>query len=529
MKRLFLLLISIILLALFGCEQATLNCEHIWDNGVEIESGNSGYIMEFTCTVCGEKSQETITIIPPTPIVNNNLLFAIEDKINELTKYKTSILANINSNILAASITSLFDDCIIEINNAQDIASVTELSDKCLKDVYNLIPLANGDFDYSWFHELEKQKILSLLDDYIFRNNLGGIPISPNYTLNLNSTTKEQWIEFFGEEGSVCQTPVNEYWDVKEFLSNEYFLKGLCLAIPKEDSLDEVTDYYQIDYSNYEFFDFDLELSRKYFALAIEQLTPSYYVSSQYPIQLKLEIAFGAKTVDDEAIFNNLKNNIESAFNDQSVSNGNFVLTVEAWYGDYFGQIYTDKNHNGHFDLSWDKISGSSYDWYMMYKLLSSNPELSNDLTINWSIDTNNIETDCIVYNGYRFSYDALLSLLSSEYMILDGVAMPKLDEITLNEINDIIAPKHKVRLYLGQYNGYYVWVQPAMAAVVDTQVIGEYTFKYNTSFILYAFKDEKVVTVKNLYEEEVLTDDDIKQIHYYFSLAAKHNIICFS
>ena len=40
--------------------------EHTWDDGVEIEGGNGGYVMEYTCTVCGKKYQETITIIPPT-------------------------------------------------------------------------------------------------------------------------------------------------------------------------------------------------------------------------------------------------------------------------------------------------------------------------------------------------------------------------------------------------------------------------------------------------------------------------------
>ena len=40
-------------------------CEHIWDDGVEVEGGNGGYVMEYTCTICGEKEQQIITIIPP--------------------------------------------------------------------------------------------------------------------------------------------------------------------------------------------------------------------------------------------------------------------------------------------------------------------------------------------------------------------------------------------------------------------------------------------------------------------------------
>ena len=40
-------------------------CNHQWDDGVEIEGGSGGYIMEYTCTLCGDKQRETITIIPP--------------------------------------------------------------------------------------------------------------------------------------------------------------------------------------------------------------------------------------------------------------------------------------------------------------------------------------------------------------------------------------------------------------------------------------------------------------------------------
>lgn len=403
--------------------------EHTWSDGVEVESVNGGYVMEYTCTVCGKKHQEIIVIIPSTPVVNNNLLFTIEDKTKELVKQKNIILTNIKSSILVSSITSLFDDCIEDIRNAETIYDVNELADNCLKDVYKLIPLANGKFNYSNLSDFEKKEILSLLDDYIFRNNLGGIPISKNYTLNLNSTTKEDWIKFFGEEGSICQTPKNEYWDVKPFLSNENFLKGLCLALPKEETSNESSIFQEIDYSQYEFYNYDLELARKYFTIAANELALIYGSSSQYPIELKLEIAFGTKTNENEQLFNALKESIENAFNDQSVSNGSFVLTVEAWYGEYFGQIYTEKLYNGQFDLSYDKISGSSYDKYMYYKLLSSNPDLSNKLTINWSINTNNIEADCVVYNGYRFTYDALLALLNSNYTIIDG-SLPKYADI---------------------------------------------------------------------------------------------------
>ena len=40
-------------------------CNHEWDDGVEVEGGNGCYVMEYTCTLCGDKKRENITIIPP--------------------------------------------------------------------------------------------------------------------------------------------------------------------------------------------------------------------------------------------------------------------------------------------------------------------------------------------------------------------------------------------------------------------------------------------------------------------------------
>ena len=40
-------------------------CNHQWDGGVEVEGGSGGYVMEYTCLLCGSKERETIMIIPP--------------------------------------------------------------------------------------------------------------------------------------------------------------------------------------------------------------------------------------------------------------------------------------------------------------------------------------------------------------------------------------------------------------------------------------------------------------------------------
>ena len=43
-------------------------CEHQWDDGIEVESGSGGYVMQYTCSLCGSKRREIITIIPPSGV-----------------------------------------------------------------------------------------------------------------------------------------------------------------------------------------------------------------------------------------------------------------------------------------------------------------------------------------------------------------------------------------------------------------------------------------------------------------------------
>ena len=51
-----------------SCGYEYAECDHQWDDGVEIEGGLGGYVMEYTCTLCGDKQRETITIIPPSGV-----------------------------------------------------------------------------------------------------------------------------------------------------------------------------------------------------------------------------------------------------------------------------------------------------------------------------------------------------------------------------------------------------------------------------------------------------------------------------
>lgn len=489
--------------------------EHLWDDGTEISSDYNFSESEYTCTVCGYKK---------ISISNEILSLAKQDAQKEIEKYKNLIIFDVEKN-LQDSINEIINNYLSEISIATSISGINSLHFECINDINNLIPKASGLLDFSTLSDNEINKILNLLDEFIFRNNLAGVPINKYRALNLNSTTKAQWQQLFGENGSIKQTNVQNYWNVKPFLSNGYFIKGLNLCLNK-DLITDLQTNSLIDFSDYEYYDYNIDLARKYFKLALTQMIEEriYDISSiNNPIELKLEIAFGSKTEDNEKAFNIIRNFIETAFNDFRVTNNKFVIKVEAWYGEIFGEIFTKKNYNGQFDLSYDIISSSNFDPYMSYRLLSSTAEISNDLTTNWSIITSKLENDCIVYNGYRFSYDAILELLYSERMIIEGRLMPKLNEdIYFNIVECKGKPISGV--YLGQYKGYYIWFSGSLAQAVETKIIGEYTFTYNTSFNLFAYKNE-ITTVNNLYSNGQLTKEDIKEIFEYFTYVKMYKL----
>lgn len=46
-------------------------CNHQWSEGVEVESGTGGYVMVFTCLLCGSKHREIITFPPENHFLRN--------------------------------------------------------------------------------------------------------------------------------------------------------------------------------------------------------------------------------------------------------------------------------------------------------------------------------------------------------------------------------------------------------------------------------------------------------------------------
>ena len=377
--------------------------------------------------VSSELSQESSISTEILQVYGSVAFYQIE-KISDLSHMKTLILDNITDGTLKDSITNLFDNCETSINESNSVSEISELYKTCLTDVYNLIPTYDNTNESVQLNDEEKQKILRLLDEYAFRNHLLGAPLSDDNWgydgINLNTLDKESWEYFFGENGTIRQTAKENYWDVKPFMSNDNFIKGINLALDKslftdmKDESDVENPNAIIDISACDYYKYNVELAKSYFKVALEEMVEQgiYDVSTLCePINLTIEMAWHpwSSYNNYETYHNNIKTCLESVFNDVTVTNGNFTLTVNVWHSEYFGQLYTDKIYVGQFDMSFGAISYSSkLDYYNEYLRLSSTNSISNGFNVNWSLDTSSLD-DCIVYNGFKYSYDDILGLLT--------------------------------------------------------------------------------------------------------------------
>lgn len=366
--------------------------------------------------------------------INESLQFYKDELIKDLNSIKDSVLSNINDEDIYISTFSLIADCVEMVKSCNSFVEAREFYDYYLSNVYKLIPEATEDLIYKPIKDIEK--VTSLLDEYAFRNHLLGAPLADSNSgyagINLNTLDKESWEYFFGENGIIRQTAKENYWDVKPFMSNDNFIKGINLALDKslftdmEYEGDVENPKAIIDVSACDYYKYDVELARKYFKVALEEMIEQgiYDVSNlSEQINLTIEMAWDTWNSNNnyETYHNNIKTCLETVFNDESVTNGNFTLTVNAWQSEYFGQIYAEKIYVGQFDMSFGTISYSSkLDYYNEYLRLSSTNSISDGFNVNWSIDTSSLD-DCIVYEGYKYSYDSLLQRLCNTNMQIDA------------------------------------------------------------------------------------------------------------
>ena len=306
-----------------------------------------------------------------------------------------------------------------------------------------------GHFDASGIPQVH-------LDEYRNDPRTRSTTGTSNFKLNVNATNAETWEYLFGEEGVVTQTPKDSYWELKPALGNHHFVQALSYSIDRQSFANARGSIPSVDYlaSNYmsdpenglsyavtaahkkavetlledtDGCGYSLELARDYFRMALTELeadgayTPG---TKDAPTEIHIEIAWMYPT-HEENYHNEIKNFMETAFNDESVCGGVYKLSVDFWVGNDWSDVYYNKMMVGQFDIGFGSISGNSLDPIGFVNVLSSDQDISGSFTLNWGVDTNDPEVYPIVYKNMRWSFDALYNAVNSKGIVGKGQNKP--------------------------------------------------------------------------------------------------------
>ena len=291
------------------------------------------------------------------------------------------------------------------------------------------------------------------LDDYKNDPRAHFFGSGSNFKLNLNTATEDTWKYYFGEEGVVSQAAEADYWDVEPAMSNMHFVRGLSYALNRKaiaeahaavPSFAYLGGVYMSDAENGEFYNttddhkeavsyftddtdgygYSLELARDYFKWAIKELEAEGKYKpgkKKKPTVINLEIAWMYPN-QENTYHSEVKECLEAAFNDPSVSNGRYKLNVSFWAGADWSDVYYEKLMTGNFDLGYGSISGNSYNILDYLTVLSADQTLSGGFTLNWGPKTDDPDQYFLIYDGVKWSFDALLSAANQATLVKDGV-----------------------------------------------------------------------------------------------------------
>ena len=275
---------------------------------------------------------------------------------------------------------------------------------------------------------------------------------SSNFKLNVNATDAKTWEYLFGEKGVVCRTEKSDYWTVEPALSNPHFVKALSLSIDRltfasargsVGSVNYLSSAYMSDPENNISYNasnahknavasllrdtdgngYSLENAREYFKLALEELVADeHYVAgtAENPTVIELQVAW-MYTSQETTYHKEIEQYLETAFNHESVHGNKFKLDVQFWVGSQWSDVYYNKMMRGQFDIGFGAISGNTLNPLDFVGVLSSDQNISGELTLNWGTNTNDAKADVLVYNGVQWSFDALWKAANATALVENG------------------------------------------------------------------------------------------------------------
>ncbi|MCM1289868.1 MAG: Ig-like domain-containing protein [Corallococcus sp.] len=272
------------------------------------------------------------------------------------------------------------------------------------------------------------------------------------YKLNVNTLDSATWEYMFGENGVITQTPKDQYYKVNPIMSNDHFIKGLSYALNRQEfasskgfvaSANFFSSNYLSDPENgtsynatkahldamwsiisedTDEYGYSVALARDYFRMALDELEAQGLIApgtKQNPTVITLECMFYFPSFE-ESIFKPVKKYWEDAFNDDAVCGGKYKIEFKFVAPDDPDIAY-DNMMLGQYDFGFGGIQGNTQNPLDFIGTLSSDPVVSSGWTLNWGLDTSDPEADILVYNGMRWSFDALQQATQKAIVVKDG------------------------------------------------------------------------------------------------------------
>lgn len=364
---------------------------------------------------------------------------------------------------------------------------------------------------------------------------------STTFKLNMNTCNKEEWEALFGVNGSIFQTPEENYWPLKPAMSNDNFLKGINYALNRKEFAEILgrtpsDNFFGSSYlsdpengvsynsteahknamasilDNTDGYGYSLTLAQQYFKKACEELIANGSYTAGEEVHIEIAWMY-ASDLDDYHPY--IKKYLEDAFN---TCEGGLTLVVDSWAPENWSDVYYEKMMVGQFDLGFGSINGNTLNPLNFFEVLRS--DNSSGFTLNWGTDTSVIDP-ALTYDGRSWSFDTLWTaadqgiLIDSEGKQLTSTAA-NLHSYTKNDDGTVT-----VKLNVGELN-----LPTATSKVVDVVVFGCSDGANYSDYIEESipFTIENGVATATLTAEQVATYEAFTYVYgfdVYFNVTA--------
>lgn len=277
------------------------------------------------------------------------------------------------------------------------------------------------------------------------------VPGEAVWKLNLNTCTQDLWEQLFGTNGSITHTEQSKYWNVKPWMSNDSFVRGIFYSIDRAEfaesqggtpSINYFSDIYLSNPETGESYNnsaeheaalqdfwgdtietngYSLSLSEAAFQQAIRDLIADGSITpSTQEITIDIYWMYQNQvTQEGGAIGGYIKKAFDAAAEDLGYP---VRLTVNNDVGGAeWSDVYYDHLMVGQFDLAFGSISGNALNPINFLEVLKSSN--SSGFTLNWGADTTEVTEGegALVYQGKRWSFDALWDAADSGVILDDN------------------------------------------------------------------------------------------------------------